>query len=87
MDFSIPWHAEVLLYAWMYPKEEISCDYNDTEIGSIVIQLNINNDCGVGSTLKQLKELEKYSFRFGFENHVNHHFTNEQMVNITNCWL
>ena len=35
----------------------------------------------------ELKELEKYSFRFGFENHVNHHFTNEQMVNITNCWL
>lgn len=35
----------------------------------------------------ELKDLEKYSFRFGYENHVNHHFTNEQMSMITNCWL
>lgn len=41
----------------------------------------------IALTKTELKELEKYSFRFGFENHVNHHFTNEQMVNITNCWL
>lgn len=38
-------------------------------------------------TMAELKDLEKYSFRFGYENHVNHHFTNEQMGLITNCWL
>lgn len=35
----------------------------------------------------ELKDLEKYSFRFGFERHVNHYFTNKQMEAITNCWL
>lgn len=33
-----------------------------------------------------MKDLEKYSFRFGFINHVNHHFTTDQMVRIANCW-
>lgn len=36
---------------------------------------------------ENLKDLEKYSFRFGFEHHVNHHFTKEQLKAITNCWL
>ena len=35
----------------------------------------------------ETKDLEKYSFRFGYENHVNHHFTTDQMDMITNCWL
>lgn len=35
----------------------------------------------------KLRDLEKYSFRFGFEHHVNHHFTKEQLNTITNCWL
>ena len=35
----------------------------------------------------ELKPLEKYSFRFGYEHHVNHHFTIEQMTTIKNCWL
>lgn len=35
----------------------------------------------------ELKSLEKYSFRFGYEHHVNHHFTIEQMTTIKNCWL
>ena len=35
----------------------------------------------------KLRDLEKYSFRFGFEHHVNHHFTTEQLSTITNCWL
>lgn len=34
----------------------------------------------------QVKELEKYSFCFGYNNHVNHHFTTDQMVKIANCW-
>lgn len=33
-----------------------------------------------------MKALEKYSFRFGYEHHVNHHFTIEQMARITDCW-
>lgn len=41
----------------------------------------------IALTKAQLKELEKYSFRFGYENHVNHHFTNDQMRSIINCWL
>ena len=41
----------------------------------------------IALTKAQLKELEKYSFRFGYENHVNHHFTNDQMRLIINCWL
>lgn len=38
-------------------------------------------------TMAELKDLEKYSFRFGYEHHVNHHFTTEQMGLITNSWL
>lgn len=34
----------------------------------------------------QVKELEKYSFYFGYNNHVNHHFTTGQMVKIADCW-
>ena len=41
----------------------------------------------IALTKLELKDLEKYSFRFGYENHVNHHFTNDQMDMITNCWL
>ena len=41
----------------------------------------------IGLTKAELKELEKYSFQFGYKNHVNHHFTNDQMRLITNCWL
>lgn len=40
----------------------------------------------IALTKTELKDLEKYSFRFGYTNHVNHHFTNDQMVVITNCW-
>ena len=35
----------------------------------------------------QLKDLEKYSFRFGYDKHVNHHFTDDQIGMIKNCWL
>lgn len=35
----------------------------------------------------ELKDLEKYSFRFGYEHHVNHYFSNKQMETITKCWL
>ena len=38
-------------------------------------------------TRQEIKDLEKYSFRFGYKNHVNHHFTNAEMGMITNCWL
>jgi len=40
----------------------------------------------IAFTKTELKSLEKYSFRFGYENHVNHHFTNDQMRVITDCW-
>lgn len=40
----------------------------------------------IALTKTELKDMEKYSFRFGYTNHVNHHFTNDQMVIITNCW-
>ena len=44
----------------------------------------------LGSAIKlskiQVKDLEKYSFYFGYLNHVNHFFTTSQMVNISNCW-
>ena len=33
-----------------------------------------------------VKALEKYSFRFGYNHHVNHHFTTDQMAKIANCW-
>lgn len=35
----------------------------------------------------EMKMIEKYSFRFGYEHHVNHHFSIDQMTKITNCWL
>lgn len=38
-------------------------------------------------TKVELSDLQKYSFRFGFEQHVSHYFTKEQMREITNCWL
>ena len=41
----------------------------------------------ISLTKAEVNDLEKYSFRFGYENHVNHHFTNDQMGIITNCWL
>ena len=34
----------------------------------------------------ELKSLEKYSFRFGYTSHVNHHFTINQIERITECW-
>lgn len=40
----------------------------------------------ISLTKKQVKELEKHSFYFGYQNHVNHHFTTDQMVKITTCW-
>ena len=40
----------------------------------------------IGLPKAGMKALEKYSFRFGYEHHVNHHFTTEQMAKITNCW-
>lgn len=40
----------------------------------------------IALTKPQLKELEKYSFDFGYYNHVNHHFTTDQMAKIANCW-
>lgn len=41
----------------------------------------------IALTKAQLMDLEKYSFRFGYDKRVNHHFTNAQMGMITNCWL
>jgi hypothetical protein len=40
----------------------------------------------VNLSKSDLKAIEKYSFRFGYKNHVNHHFTIDQMTKITNCW-
>lgn len=40
----------------------------------------------IALTRLHMKELEKYSFEFGYYNHVNHHFTTDQMAKITNCW-
>ena len=40
----------------------------------------------IALTKPQVKELEKYSFDFGYYNHVNHHFTTDQMAKIANCW-
>lgn len=40
----------------------------------------------ISLTKPQVKELEKYSFDFGYYNHVNHHFTTDQMAKIANCW-
>ena len=40
----------------------------------------------IALTRLQVKELEKYSFDFGYYNHVNHHFTTDQMAKIANCW-
>jgi hypothetical protein len=33
-----------------------------------------------------IKDLERYSFRFGYEKHVNHFFSVDQLIKITNCW-
>jgi methyltransferase-like protein len=38
-------------------------------------------------TKSNVKSLEKYSFRFGYKKHVNHHFTIDQMTKITSCWI
>ena len=40
----------------------------------------------IALTKPQVKELEKYSFDFGYCHHVNHHFTTDQMAKIANCW-
>ena len=40
----------------------------------------------IALTKPHVKELEKYSFYFGYYHHVNHHFTTDQMVKIANCW-
>ena len=40
----------------------------------------------IALTKAHVKELEKYSFDFGYYHHVNHHFTTDQMVKIANCW-
>ena len=37
-------------------------------------------------TNAQRVELTKYSFVFGFENHVNHFFTSAILMNVINCW-
>lgn len=40
----------------------------------------------IALTKPHVKELEKYSFDFGYYHHVNHHFTTDLMVKIANCW-
>jgi len=40
----------------------------------------------VQMTAIQREELTKYSFVFGFENHVNHFFTSAKLADITDCW-
>ena len=40
----------------------------------------------IALTKPQVKDLEKYSFDFGYYHHVNHHFTTDQMAKIANCW-
>lgn len=40
----------------------------------------------IALTRNQVKDLEKYSFNFGYYHHVNHHFTTDQMAKIANCW-
>lgn len=37
-------------------------------------------------SLEQRAQLEKYSFVFGYENHVNHFFTSAMLAEITKCW-
>lgn len=37
-------------------------------------------------TKEQTTELEKYSFVFGFDKHVNHYFPSATLAEITNCW-
>lgn len=41
----------------------------------------------IALTKPHVKELEKYSFDFGYYHHVNHHFTTDQMAKIANCWI
>ena len=40
----------------------------------------------ISLTKRHVKELEKYSFGFGYSHHVNHHFSTDQMAKIANCW-
>lgn len=40
----------------------------------------------IALTTPQVKDLEKYSFDFGYNHHVNHHFTIDQMAKVANCW-
>lgn len=40
----------------------------------------------IALTKPQVKDLEKYSFVFGYYHHVNHHFSTDQMAKIANCW-
>ena len=40
----------------------------------------------VGLAYSDMKSLEKYSFRFGFDKHVRSKFTKDQIEKITNCW-
>lgn len=41
-------------------------------------------DAKMSATQRAL--LSKYSFVFGFEHHVNHHFTSAMLADITSCW-
>lgn len=41
-------------------------------------------DAKMSATQRAL--LSKYSFVFGFERHVNHHFTSAMLADITSCW-
>lgn len=41
-------------------------------------------DAKMSATQRAL--LSKYSFIFGFEHHVNHHFTSAMLADITSCW-
>ena len=36
---------------------------------------------------EQKKRLSKYSFYFGFENHVSHYFHSKLLCEIKKCWL
>ena len=41
----------------------------------------------VRMTRAQCRDLEKYSFTFGYSHKVAHHFTVDQMAKIKNCWV
>ncbi len=40
----------------------------------------------IGLSPQNIKDLEKYSFQFGYKNHVNHYFSDEKMSEVTSCW-